>query len=278
MDELEIQGKKYISSKRASQLTGYAKDYVGQLARGGKIAGTRMGRAWFVEEKALLSYKAAESGPYESTPTPPAAVAEAVQPVTPPKTYIPMSYVTMPASETWTPASYSRETSDLKPKPERGEVDVENFSIPIHQKSVPPLRELETPLRIKVLEARMREMRSPEFHKAPIAEAKIVRRRRKSNHALSFGALTAALALFIFFSAGFFLSSDLRFTPKNGSNTADILLGYEYVRDVFKQYPIFQDGAIALAGFVSTIFNSFSDFLTKGLQFILSLPQLVIQK
>lgn len=53
MDELEIQGKKYISSKRASQLTGYAKDYIGQLARGGKLPGTRVGRAWYVDEEAL---------------------------------------------------------------------------------------------------------------------------------------------------------------------------------------------------------------------------------
>lgn len=54
MDELEIQGKKYISSKRASELTGYAKDYVGQLARAGKVPGTRVGRAWYVDEASIL--------------------------------------------------------------------------------------------------------------------------------------------------------------------------------------------------------------------------------
>lgn len=60
MDELEIQGKKYISSKRASELTGYAKDYVGQLARGGKVAGTRVGRAWYVDEVSILAIAGSE--------------------------------------------------------------------------------------------------------------------------------------------------------------------------------------------------------------------------
>lgn len=56
MDALEIQGRRYISSKRASELTGYAKDYVGQLAREGKIPGSRLGRAWYVDESAILGF------------------------------------------------------------------------------------------------------------------------------------------------------------------------------------------------------------------------------
>ncbi len=56
MDELEIGGKKYISSKRASELTGYAKDYIGQLARGGKIDATRVGRAWYVDQESLFTH------------------------------------------------------------------------------------------------------------------------------------------------------------------------------------------------------------------------------
>ncbi|MEK7613540.1 MAG: hypothetical protein AAB439_01525 [Patescibacteria group bacterium] len=56
MDELDLQGKKYISSKRASELTGYAKDYVGQLARGNKVPATRVGRSWYVEQEAILKH------------------------------------------------------------------------------------------------------------------------------------------------------------------------------------------------------------------------------
>lgn len=56
MEELEIQGKKYISSKRASVLTKYAKDYIGQLARSGKVPATRVGRAWYVELNAIQKH------------------------------------------------------------------------------------------------------------------------------------------------------------------------------------------------------------------------------
>lgn len=54
MEEIEIQGKKYISSKRAAEITGYAKDYVGQLARSKKVPATRVGRSWYVSESDIL--------------------------------------------------------------------------------------------------------------------------------------------------------------------------------------------------------------------------------
>jgi len=78
MDELTIRGKKYISSKRAAQITGYAKDYIGQLARSKKIEATQVGRAWYVLEGALLGHKQENSAlisgnsspvaPYITTP------------------------------------------------------------------------------------------------------------------------------------------------------------------------------------------------------------------
>jgi len=56
MEEIEIQGRKFISSKRAATITGYAKDYVGQLAREEKVPATRVGRAWYVDESAIRSH------------------------------------------------------------------------------------------------------------------------------------------------------------------------------------------------------------------------------
>jgi hypothetical protein len=47
-DEMVIEGKTYISSKRAAQVSGYAQDYIGQLARGGAIDAQRVGGLWFV--------------------------------------------------------------------------------------------------------------------------------------------------------------------------------------------------------------------------------------
>ena len=40
-DELTLDGVKYISAKRAADLTQYSKDYVGQLCREGKILASR---------------------------------------------------------------------------------------------------------------------------------------------------------------------------------------------------------------------------------------------
>lgn len=61
MDELVLSGEKYISSKRASALTGYAKDYVGQLVRTGKVEATRVGRSWFVLERSILAHSGRQS-------------------------------------------------------------------------------------------------------------------------------------------------------------------------------------------------------------------------
>ncbi len=55
--EIFFQGKKFVSLRRASELTGYAKDYVGQLCRLEKIKSERVGRDWFVDVEDLLDYK-----------------------------------------------------------------------------------------------------------------------------------------------------------------------------------------------------------------------------
>lgn len=55
--ELFIDGKRYISSKRAAKLTGYTHDYIGQLSRADKIPGKLVGRTKFVDEEALVQYK-----------------------------------------------------------------------------------------------------------------------------------------------------------------------------------------------------------------------------
>lgn len=47
----------YVSSKRASEMTGYAQDYIGQLARGGHIDARRIGGLWYVSIESLTAYK-----------------------------------------------------------------------------------------------------------------------------------------------------------------------------------------------------------------------------
>jgi hypothetical protein len=57
MDELTIGDKVYISSKQAAKITGYAKDYVGQLCREGRVDAKLVGRNWFVLEASIREHR-----------------------------------------------------------------------------------------------------------------------------------------------------------------------------------------------------------------------------
>lgn len=57
MDELVIGDKTYISSKRAAAITGYAKDYIGQLCREGRVEAKLVGRSWYVYEPSLKKHR-----------------------------------------------------------------------------------------------------------------------------------------------------------------------------------------------------------------------------
>src|SRR3989344_5385776 len=56
MDELQISGKRYISSRRVARENGYTQDYVGQLIRAGKVVGQKVGRAWYVDADSFSVY------------------------------------------------------------------------------------------------------------------------------------------------------------------------------------------------------------------------------
>jgi hypothetical protein len=76
-DKVEIEGREYISSKRASESTGYAQDYIGQLARRGLIDAKRIGGLWYVSQASLAGYKerseAYKPEPRQSTTSAPTA-------------------------------------------------------------------------------------------------------------------------------------------------------------------------------------------------------------
>jgi len=56
-DTFNYDGVEYIATSRAATLTGYAQDYVGQLARESEIQARKVGRRWFVGKKSLLEHK-----------------------------------------------------------------------------------------------------------------------------------------------------------------------------------------------------------------------------
>lgn len=54
-DTLVIAGKQYISARRASEISKYAKDYIGQMCRSGKLEGKLIGRNWYIDPHALMA-------------------------------------------------------------------------------------------------------------------------------------------------------------------------------------------------------------------------------
>ena len=49
-DHVDIEGVTYISSKRAASEYGYTTDYIGQMARAGRVRAKLIGRSWYVLE------------------------------------------------------------------------------------------------------------------------------------------------------------------------------------------------------------------------------------
>ena len=71
-DSIDIEGKEFISAKRAARETGYARDYIGQLARGGLIEARRVEGLWYVFLDSLHAYKTKASEYKPPVPPPPA--------------------------------------------------------------------------------------------------------------------------------------------------------------------------------------------------------------
>lgn len=69
LDEISLDGKRYISVKRAANLGEYTTDYVGQLCREEKVEATRVGRNWYVLEESLILHKQGQEQKNEETST-----------------------------------------------------------------------------------------------------------------------------------------------------------------------------------------------------------------
>lgn len=67
-DEITIGGQEYVSSKRASELSDYAQDYIGQLARSGLVDAHRIGGLWYVSMDSLGRYKKKSESTLPSQP------------------------------------------------------------------------------------------------------------------------------------------------------------------------------------------------------------------
>ena len=57
MHTIEIEGVRYVKAIDVAKHIGYTTDYVGQLARAGKIDARQVGRAWYIREHELEEHK-----------------------------------------------------------------------------------------------------------------------------------------------------------------------------------------------------------------------------
>lgn len=118
MNEITIGDKVYISAKRAAEITGYARDYVGQLCREGHVDAKMVGRSWYVYEPSIRAHRfgpeavvAPQKGEITADQEPdeePAAQTEPMEPAAEPE-----SIPTATASDWQTPKYTSEEPNTL---------------------------------------------------------------------------------------------------------------------------------------------------------------------
>jgi hypothetical protein len=282
VDELEIKGKKYISSKRAAEITGYAKDYIGQLARAGKVAGTRFGRAWYVDETALLTHFKAESkqAPTVAVETAPAVPLRPLKPVLGAHHYKPYAF-----PKTWGEVKYLADESELLPviskpiPPAVAEIPNKNIvsSDSLDTKSAES--SIITGVRIKILNdgliPKNAITRLPQIEQ--IAEKKTsvpTQRRSKVRHVpvslLPVAVFAGSVAFFFLAVSGLFFSSETSYAPSHDTYTASVLLSFDHIWELFRASPLIEVGVSGISGFFDTLFDLFWVFFQTGIDFLAS--------
>jgi hypothetical protein len=65
-ESLLIDGKPYISSRRAAEIAGYSNDYIGQLCRENKLLCRMVGRFWYINEQSILKHREESTKPNQT--------------------------------------------------------------------------------------------------------------------------------------------------------------------------------------------------------------------
>lgn len=128
---VSFDGKDYVSASRAAKITGYNQDYIGQLARSGKILSRQIGNRWYVERSGLVNHKTEKDsllaavqsesvGLMRRPITPPTPISSYVRPPEPVKSPLRSVY----ASETPMMTYFPDDKRDLMPFDERNDEPV----------------------------------------------------------------------------------------------------------------------------------------------------------
>lgn len=259
MDELEIQGRIYISSKRASELTGYAKDYIGQLAREGKIGGTRVGRAWYVDQEAILAIGGL-----------PRSETQQIRPQT--ISSVHHLQTKKPDSlKTWDSIRYLQDSADLLPKILLREVSSKDTGENANKIIVNPGIRRGTPGLGHTKSSRFNDGIIPAQVK--ITPITLQSATIKSNHNLVLPLTIAAVAIVAIVVTGGSLSSEWDISRSSAAVTE--FSGFDLTGPIFQYFSVLFDQGIGLiAIFISKIFSSFSKFFNTGLLYILDILNL----
>lgn len=295
MDELEVGGKKYISSKRASEITAYAKDYIGQLARAGKVPGTRFGRAWFVDEEALLRYLGTSTN--ETSVDEPVVAAGTRTERKALLTHHLISPTTLP--KTWSDVKYIEDSSELfpvlVPRIAEERPPFEEAVAPLSSSSVIPNRTgaLTTSVERRVAQlvdgiqpkkavlriaSKSIDIPTPP-RKAPStgvqqSSAQVPKRVMKVGVRWSRGDFSTALAAFVFLfgsALSFSLFAGIAVEHRDASMTASASYGFDEFILLIRDSRILENGLQGLAGFYYLLRDSFGNFVQTALNFIAGL-------
>lgn len=122
MDELIVNQIKYISSKRAAELTGYAKDYIGQLVRKGKLDAKRVGRSWYVSEAEIKAH----AGMQEEQKQKIEDRAEKLRPASPKRIPVLPQTVEYVLPKTWSNVKYFDDENQIYPISDKQDTKIAN--------------------------------------------------------------------------------------------------------------------------------------------------------
>ena len=290
MNEIEIQGKIYISSKRAAEVTGYAKDYIGQLARENKIPATRIGKAWYVDLDAIKSHAgiADTSTPQPSPQGDFRALEKSLEVKQERERLRSLNSLRLSGSgadllKTWGELTYSSDESDLFPIPNQNLVTPRNYQITIkkydssiNKKSDQDIQTSEVASQIPVhIGPNTKSIDGRDQKYVSIPSKDHVRTSTAPNNFLMLGTgLTSTLVLIVFpLISSLYIQWHFVNSPIAAASTTSFQMEFEPIFDYFKG--IFDAGVMLIQGFLDLLVNSIAEFFDSGLDFLIDFFNLV---
>ena len=246
---VSFDGKDYVSAQRAAKITGYHQDYVGQLARSGKILSRQVGNRWYVDREGIVEHKKHNDALLAAVPADSVGLqkVQPAQPVTPKEdlhfTYIPHEAPQMPIStkvaesEIIKPSTAPLETAEIPAEVEiaaapMAEIYIEEPTIEAHEAPIEEKIEEVNEIPIRVIRPRVPAM--------PIREEQVIEEPKngpKTTQVVLYTVIAATVLLgaasgFLYFSSGSNQAASA-VVASDGLNTGNFAASF--VRNLFSK-------------------------------------------